>query len=55
MLIKILAAIVAVGLVLAYLGPIILKMKDFALGLVIVIGIVFVLVDLWHSLQKPEE
>ena len=55
MLTKILAAIVAVGLILAYLGPIIIKMKDFALGLVIVIGIAFMLIDLWHSLQKPED
>ena len=52
---KIVAAIIAVGLVLAYLGPIIVKMKDFALGIVIVVGIAFILVDLWHSLQKPED
>ena len=52
---KIVAAIIAVGLVLAYLGPIIVKMKDFALGIVIVVGIAFILVDLWHSLQKPDD
>jgi len=31
------------------------KMKDPALAIVIVIGLVIMLVDLWHSLRKPED
>lgn len=54
-LIKILAAIIAVALLLAYLGPLMVKMRDIPLGIVVVIGIVFMLVDLWHSLRKPED
>ena len=52
---KILAAIVAVVLVLAYLGPMVLKMKDAALSVVVVIGVAVMLVDLWQSLGKPED
>jgi hypothetical protein len=55
MLTKIVAAIIAVALVLAYLGPIAYKMKDAALSCVIALGIVVMLVDLLHSLRKPED
>ena len=55
MLTKIFAALVAVALMLAYLGPIVFKMKDLALTSVILIGIIVMLVDLWHSLRKPED
>jgi 4-hydroxybenzoate polyprenyltransferase len=53
--IKIAAAIVAVALMLAYLGPMVVKMKDVPLASVIVIGIAVMLVDLWESLQTPED
>ena len=52
---KIIAAIVAVTLVLAFLGPMVLKMHAHALTIVTLIGIIFMLVDLLHSLQKPED
>jgi L-asparagine transporter-like permease len=55
MLLKLLAALVAVALMLAYLVPMVVKMKDPALAIVIVIGLVIMLVDLWHSLRKPED
>jgi len=55
MLTKISVAFIAVALMLGYLGPVTFKLKDVALSIVIVIGIVFMLVDLWHSLQKPED
>lgn len=49
---KILAGIVAMVLMLAYLGPIVLKLRDPALAGVILVGIVMMLVDLWQSLQS---
>jgi len=52
---KIVAGLVAVALMLIYLGPMVFKMKDAALGTVILIGIVIMLVDLWHSLRQPED
>lgn len=54
MAIKILGGLVALSLVITYLVPVVLKLKDWALGAVIVIGIVMMLVDLWESLQSKE-
>ena len=53
--IKIFAAIVAVVLPLCYLIPVVFKLKDVALGVVILIGIAMMLIDLWQSLQSKEE
>ncbi len=53
--IKIFAAIVAVGLVFVFLGAPVLKLKDVALGVVILIGIAMMLVDLWQSLQSKDD
>ncbi|MCR4347987.1 MAG: hypothetical protein NUV55_12425 [Sulfuricaulis sp.] len=49
---KIIAGIVAMALVLVYLGPVVLKLWDPALTLVILVGILMMLVDLWQSLQS---
>jgi hypothetical protein len=53
--IKIFAAAVAVVMVLSFLAPPVLKLKDIALGVVILIGIVMMLADLWQSLQTKED
>lgn len=55
MLTRILAALVAVALMAAYLGPILFKMKDVALAIVILIGMVVMLVDLWHTLRDSND
>lgn len=49
---KILSAIIAVVLLVAYLAPIVLRVREPALTLVIVIGLALMLVDLWQSLQS---
>lgn len=54
MAIKILGGVVALSLVIAYLLPPLVKLKDVALGAVILIGIAMMLIDLWQSLQKEE-
>ena len=53
--VKILSGVVAMVLVIGYLLPPILKLKDVALGVVIVIGLVLILIDLVQSLQSKEE
>jgi L-asparagine transporter-like permease len=55
MMTKIFAAFVAVALLLAYLGPMVFKMKDVALTCVVVLGIVVMLVDLWYTFRKAED
>lgn len=55
MTVKLVGAAAAVILVLSYLLPPVYKLKDVALGVVILIGIAMMLVDLWQSLQSKED
>ena len=55
MAIKIFSGVVAVILLLAYLTPVMLKLKDPALVLVMLVGIALMLVDLWQSLQSKND
>ena len=55
MLVKVLAGMAAIGLALVYLLPMVVKMGDVALTSVVTIGVVFMLVDLWHSLRRPDD
>lgn len=52
---KIFAGIVAVALMLAYLLPLVIKLKEVSLGVVILIALVMVLVDLRQSLRANDE
>jgi hypothetical protein len=47
--VKIFAAVAAVVLMVGYLAPVVLKLKEMALGAVIAVGIAMMLVDLWQS------
>lgn len=53
--IKIFAAIVTVVLMLGFLSPVIFKLKDAALTVIILIGIAMMLVDLWQSLKYEDD
>jgi hypothetical protein len=52
--VKIFAALVAVVLMIAFLVPVVLKLKEIALGVVIAIGIAMMLVDLWQSFRERD-
>lgn len=52
---KILAAIIAAALLVAFLVPYVLKMQDIPLGVVIVVGLALMAKDLWESLQEKED
>ncbi len=54
MAMKIFAGIVAAVLVLAYVLAPAIKLKDAALAIVIGIGVVMMLVDLWQSLRERD-
>lgn len=54
MLFKILSGLVSVALLLAFLEPVVWKLKDAALTTVVVIGVVMMLVDLWQSMQSND-
>jgi cytosine/uracil/thiamine/allantoin permease len=55
MAIRILAAVVAVVLLLGYLLPPMLKLKDGALAAVVIAGVAMMAVDLWQSLKSGDE
>lgn len=55
MIFKIVAAIVAVGLMAAYLAPPVYKLKEIELAVVVLIGIGLMLVDLWQSLKSKDD
>ena len=52
---KILAGIIAIVLVVAFVAPPVLKLQDLALSSVILIGLVMMLVDLWQSLRSKDD
>jgi hypothetical protein len=54
MIMKIVAAIIAVALVTAFVMPPALKLKDAALIAVILLGMVMMLIDLWQSLHERD-
>ncbi|MEX2164959.1 MAG: hypothetical protein WD823_12040 [Sulfuricaulis sp.] len=55
MAIKIFSGIVAVILMLVYLAPVMLKLWDPALSLVMLVGFALMLFDLWQSLQSKTD
>jgi len=52
---KIFAGIVAVALMISYLLPLVFKLKEVSLGVVILIALVMMLVDLGQSLKSKED
>jgi hypothetical protein len=54
MALKIAAGLVAVILMLGYLLPPVFKLKDFALGVVIIVGLSMMALDLWQSLKSKD-
>lgn len=55
MSVKIFSGLIAFSLLLAYLVPLVMKLKEVALGVVVLIGVVMMLVDLWQSLQSKDD
>jgi hypothetical protein len=54
MIMKVIAGIIAVVLVVAFVLPPALKLKEPALIMVIALGIVLMLIDLWQSLKEQD-
>lgn len=54
-MIKIFAGIIAVTLMFAYVAPIVVRLREPALTIVVLTGIVMMLVDLWQSLRSKED
>ena len=52
---KIFAGLIAMVIMLAYLAAPVIKLKDIALGVVVLIGVAMMLVDLWQSMQSKDD
>jgi hypothetical protein len=52
--VKIFAAVAAVVLMIAYLVPVVVKLQEVALGVVIVIGLALMAIDLWQSFGERD-
>ena len=53
--IRIVAALIALVLMVGYLIPVVVKLKEISLGVIIVIGLGMMLVDLVQSLKSKED
>lgn len=54
MIFKFVCGAVALALMLAYLLPPLFKLKEVDLAVAIVLGLVLMLIDLWHSLRSDD-
>ena len=54
MIVKAISGIIALVLMIGYVLPPALKLKDVALAVVIAIGVVLMLLDLWQSLHERD-
>jgi threonine/homoserine/homoserine lactone efflux protein len=52
---KIFAGIVAATLLLVFIGPVVIKLKDLALTVVAAIGFALMFFDLWQSLRSKDD
>lgn len=52
---KICAGIVAAALLLIFVSPVVLKLNDLSLSVVVLIGIVLMGRDLWESLRHKDD
>lgn len=55
MLLKLFSGAVALGLLLAFVVPLVVKLEEVALGVVVSAGVIMVLVDLVQSLRAKDE
>jgi len=51
---KIFSGIVAIGLLVAFIGPVAVKMKEIPLILLALAGIGMAVVDLWQSIRSKD-
>ncbi len=55
MALKVIAGVLAASLMLIYLAPVVWKLREPALTIVVTAGIVMMLVDLWQSFKSKDE
>jgi len=51
---RVISGIIAAGLVIAYMAPVVWRLQDVALWIVAGLGVVMMLVDLWQSFRTGD-
>lgn len=51
---KIVSGVIAVALVLMYVGPVVLRVAEPALVIVVLVGVGLMLLDLWQTLRAED-
>jgi len=54
MLFKVLGSILAASLLVVFIGPVVVKLKDVALSIVVLIGLAMMIVDTWQGLKSKD-
>ena len=55
MIFKIVAGIIAAALLIVFVGPVVIKLKDVALSAVVLIGLTMMIVDIWHDMRTKDD
>lgn len=55
MKVKIFAGLLGSALLLVYVAPVVLRLKEVALWIVVLLGLGMMAVDLWESLRSKED
>ena len=52
---KIFASLVAIVALLVFVGPVVVKLKEFSLAAVVLIGVGMMVTDVWQSLKSKDD
>jgi hypothetical protein len=52
---RIISGIVAAGLLITYIAPVAIKLRDIPFSIVVLVGLAMTLTDLWQSLRSKDD
>jgi len=55
MKVKILAGLLGAALLITFISPVVIKLKDVALSVVVLIGLTMMIVDIWHDMRSKDD
>jgi len=55
MIFKVIGSILAASLLIIFIGPVAIKLKDVAFSVVVLIGLTMMIVDIWQALKSKED
>jgi hypothetical protein len=52
---RIFASLLAAALLVIFIGPVVIKLKEISLSIVVLIGLVMMAMDIWQALRSKED